>query len=60
MVAVLYGDDAATRLGWTPVGLAAGAGRRHSTVAAITALAEAGDDVASLTRRRWSPVTVGR
>lgn len=39
-VAVLYGDEAATALGWTPLGIPPYAGYRHATACAHAALAD--------------------
>jgi hypothetical protein len=55
MVAVLYGDDAAQALGWTPLGLDDHAGLRHC--AATTSAALGSREIAELLRSRWS---VGR
>jgi hypothetical protein len=51
---LLYGDDVARALGWTPLGLGASAGLRHSIAAAADALRTA--SVADLFNRRWTPV----
>jgi len=54
MVAVLYGDDAAQAMGFSPVGLGPGAGLRHC--AAVAQTARRGRDLRGLLAARWSPV----
>lgn len=51
-VAVLYGDAAATALGWTPLGIPPYAGYRHATACAHAALADRPARV--LVERGWS------
>jgi hypothetical protein len=58
MVAVLFGDDAARALGWTPLGFETDAGLQYSSAAASRALrvTPAGE----LLRASWSPRTSER
>ena len=51
--ALLYDDDAARAMGWTPLGLASNAGYKHVTARAHGALAQ--DSSASLITKRWTP-----
>jgi len=52
-VAVLYGDDAATAMGWSPVGVATGAGFAYCAqrCEAMLLIHDPGD----LLDARWSP-----